>query len=88
MFILVQILSDCRTEVCEALGIPEDQLELSMGMSGDFEQAVTNHQDPVKSMAWNKLFHGLTFVSADRNGQYQCEDRFYNIRSKGVPKEG
>lgn len=51
MFILVQILSDCRTEVCEALGIPEDQLELSMGMSGDFEQAVRNHQDPVKSMA-------------------------------------
>ncbi|KAJ8766579.1 hypothetical protein K2173_023826 [Erythroxylum novogranatense] len=27
-------------EVCKALGMAEDQFELSMGMSGDFEQAV------------------------------------------------
>uniref|UniRef100_A0A5B7BRW1 Pyridoxal phosphate homeostasis protein n=1 Tax=Davidia involucrata TaxID=16924 RepID=A0A5B7BRW1_DAVIN len=33
-------LSNCRTEVCKALGIAEDQCELSMGMSGDFEQAI------------------------------------------------
>ncbi|KAJ0984422.1 hypothetical protein J5N97_002778 [Dioscorea zingiberensis] len=33
-------LSNCRTEVCEALGIPEEQCELSMGMSNDFEQAI------------------------------------------------
>ncbi|XP_042461407.1 pyridoxal phosphate homeostasis protein-like [Zingiber officinale] len=33
-------LSDCRSEVCRELGIPEDQCELSMGMSADFEQAV------------------------------------------------
>ncbi|XP_021889126.1 pyridoxal phosphate homeostasis protein [Carica papaya] len=33
-------LANCRTEVCKALGIPEDQCELSMGMSGDFEQAI------------------------------------------------
>ncbi|KAA8526998.1 hypothetical protein F0562_008773 [Nyssa sinensis] len=33
-------LLDCRTEVCKALGIVEDQCELSMGMSGDFEQAI------------------------------------------------
>ena len=33
-------LAACRTEVCAALGLPEDQLELSMGMSGDFEQAI------------------------------------------------
>ncbi|XP_047330549.1 pyridoxal phosphate homeostasis protein-like [Impatiens glandulifera] len=33
-------LSDCRTEVCRALGMMEDQCELSMGMSGDFEQAI------------------------------------------------
>lgn len=30
----------CRTEVCEALGISEEQCELSMGMSADFEQAI------------------------------------------------
>ncbi|XP_030542866.1 pyridoxal phosphate homeostasis protein isoform X2 [Rhodamnia argentea] len=35
-----QTLSNCRTEVCKALGINEGQCELSMGMSGDFEQAI------------------------------------------------
>lgn len=35
-----EALSRCRTEVCKALGISEDQCELSMGMSGDFEQAI------------------------------------------------
>ncbi|KAA3452916.1 proline synthase co-transcribed bacterial-like protein [Gossypium australe] len=35
-------LSKCRVEVCKALGMTEDQCELSMGMSGDFEQAVSN----------------------------------------------
>ncbi|KAB1221758.1 hypothetical protein CJ030_MR2G028593 [Morella rubra] len=33
-------LSNYRTEVCKALGIPEEQCELSMGMSADFEQAI------------------------------------------------
>uniref|UniRef100_A0A1D1ZCG0 Pyridoxal phosphate homeostasis protein n=1 Tax=Anthurium amnicola TaxID=1678845 RepID=A0A1D1ZCG0_9ARAE len=33
-------LSNCRSEVCEALRITEEQCELSMGMSGDFEQAI------------------------------------------------
>ncbi|KAJ8476536.1 hypothetical protein OPV22_020263 [Ensete ventricosum] len=33
-------LSNCRTEVCKELGIPEVQCELSIGMSADFEQAV------------------------------------------------
>ncbi|OWM85572.1 hypothetical protein CDL15_Pgr028995 [Punica granatum] len=32
-------LANCRTEICKALGIPEEKCELSMGMSGDFEQA-------------------------------------------------
>ncbi|XP_065862431.1 uncharacterized protein [Euphorbia lathyris] len=33
-------LLNCRNEVCKALGMGEDQCELSMGMSGDFEQAI------------------------------------------------
>ncbi|TYI85280.1 hypothetical protein E1A91_D05G429600v1 [Gossypium mustelinum] len=33
-------LSKCRVEVCKALGMTEDQCELSMGMSGDYEQAI------------------------------------------------
>lgn len=35
-----QTLANCRSEVCKALGIAEEQCELSMGMSGDFELAV------------------------------------------------
>lgn len=37
-----QALSNCRTEVCKALEMDEEQCELSMGMSGDFELAVWN----------------------------------------------
>ncbi|KAM3354668.1 hypothetical protein ACQJBY_025403 [Aegilops geniculata] len=33
-------LANCKLEVCKALGIPTEQFELSMGMSGDFEQAI------------------------------------------------
>ncbi|XP_078153307.1 uncharacterized protein LOC144548495 [Carex rostrata] len=35
-----QSLSTCRDEVCDALGVPIEKFELSMGMSGDFEQAI------------------------------------------------
>ncbi|XP_073307229.1 uncharacterized protein [Primulina huaijiensis] len=33
-------LANCRSEVCMALGMAEEQCELSMGMSGDFEMAI------------------------------------------------
>ncbi|KAL8208954.1 hypothetical protein R6Q57_008366 [Mikania cordata] len=33
-------LSRCRAEICKELGMPENQCELSMGMSGDFELAI------------------------------------------------
>lgn len=33
-------LSACREKVAEALGMKPEELELSMGMSGDFEQAI------------------------------------------------
>ncbi|KAJ7963767.1 Pyridoxal phosphate homeostasis protein [Quillaja saponaria] len=33
-------LSNCREEVCKALGMEKEQCELSMGMSGDFELAI------------------------------------------------
>lgn len=36
----MQTLRDVRTEVCKLLGLSEEDVELSMGMSGDFEQAV------------------------------------------------
>jgi PLP dependent protein len=36
----IQTLANCQKEVCKELEIPEEQCELSMGMSADFEQAV------------------------------------------------
>ncbi|KAJ3669556.1 hypothetical protein LUZ60_011506 [Juncus effusus] len=35
-----QALLDCRKEVCAELGLEEEECELSMGMSADFEQAI------------------------------------------------
>ena len=35
-----ECLSKCRDEVCESLGLPAEDVELSMGMSGDFEAAI------------------------------------------------
>ncbi|KAK4421359.1 Pyridoxal phosphate homeostasis protein [Sesamum alatum] len=33
-------LANCRSEICKELGIAEEQCELSMGMSSDFELAI------------------------------------------------
>ncbi|TXG67520.1 hypothetical protein EZV62_008795 [Acer yangbiense] len=38
--LIKQTLLNCRFEVCKAFGMAEDQCELSMGMSNDFEQAI------------------------------------------------
>eukprot|EP00873_Tetraselmis_striata_P038287 jgi/Tetstr1/458551/TSEL_044954.t1 len=35
-----ECLQKCRSAVCEALSLQEDEVELSMGMSGDFENAI------------------------------------------------
>ena len=35
-----ECLAKCRKDISEALGVPENDLELSMGMSGDFEAAI------------------------------------------------
>lgn len=40
-FAVLQSLTECRAKVCEALGLKAEDVELSMGMSGDFEQAVS-----------------------------------------------
>lgn len=52
-----QALLNCRHEVCKAFGMVEDQCELSMGMSGDFEQAVCNSD-------WFKLTNAVNFHSS------------------------
>lgn len=38
---LTQTLASCREQVCKELDIPVEECELSMGMSGDFELAVS-----------------------------------------------
>uniref|UniRef100_A0A0E0N7N2 Pyridoxal phosphate homeostasis protein n=1 Tax=Oryza rufipogon TaxID=4529 RepID=A0A0E0N7N2_ORYRU len=47
-------LVNCKLEVCKAIDMPAEQFELSMGMSGDFEQAVAS------SMAGSEDLSGLT----------------------------
>ena len=39
-YCVVQRLVKCREDVCAALSLPITDLELSMGMSADFEMAV------------------------------------------------
>lgn len=41
VFLTYQKLLKCRAEVCRALEMAEEHCELSMGMSGDFELAVS-----------------------------------------------
>ena len=41
-------LVECRTEVAAALGVKEDTLKLSMGMSGDFEMAIAKGSTRVR----------------------------------------
>ena len=36
-----EALIRCRKEACDALDLIEEDMELSMGMSGDFEEAVS-----------------------------------------------
>jgi uncharacterized pyridoxal phosphate-containing UPF0001 family protein len=43
-FGLLQSLANCREKVCKELDIPVEECELSMGMSGDFELAVSCHE--------------------------------------------
>ena len=40
----MQCLARCRDEVCNALKLKPEDVELSMGMSGDFEEAVSADQ--------------------------------------------
>ena len=51
-YVPLQCLERCRAELCSVLGLQPSQLELSMGMSGDFEQAVCAVL-PCCNKAWN-----------------------------------
>lgn len=41
-------LRDCKTKVCQNFGFNADRLELSMGMSNDFEHAIQHGSTNVR----------------------------------------
>ena len=41
ILISFQTLVDCRKDICEKLSLSLENVELSMGMSSDFEEAVS-----------------------------------------------
>ena len=43
-----EALRKCREEVCAALDVDPEEVELSMGMSGDFEAAIEMGSDSVR----------------------------------------
>ena len=43
-----RVLAGCREVLCEALGLQHDEVELSMGMSNDFETAIAHGSDSVR----------------------------------------
>nr|GMC53727.1 proline synthase co-transcribed bacterial homolog protein-like [Ipomoea batatas] len=67
------MLLNCRTEICKVLGMTEAQCELSMGMSGDFEQAYRElmanlPQDPsmtMRAVAGVEPYNGWKVQSAE-----------------------
>ena len=64
--VLLQCLAKCRDDVCEALNLKHDDVELSMGMSGDFEEAVCPANMPsaseiIHACAWASFAILLTF---------------------------
>ena len=50
-----QCLSDCRDRICRDLGLSPTDVELSMGMSGDFEQAVMEYM----AVCWQAVLSNL-----------------------------
>jgi len=47
-FSCFESLVECRKKVCEAVGVDEDSFALSMGMSGDFEEAIKRSATSVR----------------------------------------
>ena len=54
-WVVLQCLAKCREEVCQALSLQQEDVELSMGMSGDFEEAVSQ----TRSFLYEVMTHVL-----------------------------
>ncbi len=71
-----QSLAAIRDEVCRELGVPTKDVELSMGMSGDFEQAVRTIGTVTFALAhcmrqWRREMLTTRLYVADRDGQHE-----------------
>ena len=62
-------LAECRVQVARALSVPPASLDLSMGMSQDYEQAVL------------PLCRHCPLIHVDQAGIHQCSGRQCHIRT-------
>ena len=85
---MLQLLSKVRDDLCQELNLNKESVELSMGMSNDFEHAVS----ALLCLHYLFLFlyvHNLhfkcsltNFIFLDTVRQHQCESREFNIWRK------
>ncbi|KAF6262302.1 hypothetical protein COO60DRAFT_1699417 [Scenedesmus sp. NREL 46B-D3] len=68
-------LVECRAEVAAALGLAADELQLSMGMSGDFEQAIEMGSTNVRAIMQQlrAAWPGHSYDLLTRNCCHFCE---------------
>lgn len=89
-----------RQEVCDSLKLPPEEIELSMGMSTDFEHAVSITACTVcvvtacKSVYLTYFLHMLLCsymcvlpCALDRGGLHQRASGQHYIRQQGVPQQ-
>lgn len=51
-----QCLVECRKNVCEKLGLSLEDVELSMGMSNDFEKAVRDQKSKLYIICYHHTY--------------------------------
>ena len=70
----MQCLADCRDKISKELDINPEDLELSMGMSGDFEPAVSLH------LLAAHVYYGVAAVGTVQSAwQYQQAEGIANV---------
>lgn len=67
-----QCLKEVRSEVSKVVGLPEEDLELSMGMSGDFEQAVRVFQASLQDRPRLLIARGTSCQLASPSAHTSC----------------
>lgn len=79
----LQILLKRREEVCESLNLPLEQVELSMGMSTDFEHAVSYQLSLIKFVQIcfktcnSVLFYSFKFILILRKAMTNLTQKYF-----------